>query len=74
LILKKKNDKKTNPQTLLSHGLTPKHVREQHAKRAGHVTGYMMPRSDPSSYTSCKDDRYSLENYENNVFGVFIYL
>jgi hypothetical protein len=37
------------------------------------MTGYVMPRRDPSSYTSCKDDRYSLENYENDVFGVFLY-
>jgi hypothetical protein len=37
------------------------------------LTGYVMPRRDPSSYMSCKDDRYSLENYENDVFGVFIY-
>jgi hypothetical protein len=32
-----------------------------------------MPRSDPSSDTSCKDDRYVLEKYENNIFGSFIY-
>jgi hypothetical protein len=55
-------------------GLVPK-LQPQYTPLSSPIglTGYVMPRSNPSSYTASKDDRKGYENYENDVFGIFIY-